>query len=345
MRAKVARQPKSRRLSQTYLPQNLIITENNDRLSLIIMNTNSLTPNKDLTTKLINGLLSIKPLASFARTKAREMIIKRANLIGVNWHENVDELKKHDWQPQIAEVEDKNCDYPEYYLTSFHGYDTGNLSWEAAWELESASYSVHSTIYSKTPSVDGDATLRNRYHQVLQSEITQPPQKILDIGCSVGLSTFALNKIYPESQITGLDLSPYFLAVANYQTKEKNLSNQINWIHAPAEATKLPAQSYDLVSASLIFHELPQSAAKNIITHASELLNSGGYFAMIDMNPRSEIYQKMPRYVFTLLKSTEPYLDQYFSLDIESALIEAGFETPKVVSISVRHRVIIARKK
>ena len=52
----------------------------------------------------------------------------------------------------------------------------------------------------------------------------------------------------------------------------------------------------------------------------------------------------MPRYVFTLLKSTEPYLDEYFSLDIEQKLIEAGFQAPTITPISVRHRAIIARK-
>ena len=98
------------------------------------------------------------------------------------------------------------------------------------------------------------------------------------------------------------------------------------------------------MSAFLIFHELPQSAAKNILTEAYRLLNSGGYFAMMDMNPRSQIYKKMPRYVFTLLKSTEPYLDQYFSLDLESLLKEIGFDTVTVKTTSIRHRAIIAHK-
>jgi ubiquinone/menaquinone biosynthesis C-methylase UbiE len=306
------------------------------------MTTKTITPEKNLTTQLINGLLSIKPLAEFAKSQARKMIVKRANSIGVNWEENINALKDHDWQSELVKVENKNCTYPDYYLTSFHAYENGNLNWQAAWELESAAYSVHSTIYSKAPSADGDRTLRQSYHQVLQQEIVEQPQNILDIGCGVGLSTFALQKTYPESNISGLDLSPHFLAVANYQNQQKG--NNINWIHAPAEETKLKPESYDLISAFLIFHELPQSAAKNILTEAYKLLNSGGYFAMMDMNPRSQVYQKMPRYVFTLLKSTEPYLDEYFSLDFESLLTNIGFETPKIIPTSIRHRAIVARK-
>jgi hypothetical protein len=61
------------------------------------------------------------------------------------------------------------------------------------------------------------------------------------------------------------------------------------------------------------------------------------------MNPQAEAYQKMPPYILTLLKSTEPYLDEYFSLDIEQAIVEAGFQTPTITRNSPRHRTIIAQ--
>jgi ubiquinone/menaquinone biosynthesis C-methylase UbiE len=307
-----------------------------------IMTATTIKSNNNLSTKLINRLLNIKPLMAFAKTKARKMIVQRANLIGVNWEENVKNLQNHDWQTEIQTIENPDMTYPSYYLQSFHAYDKGNMSWDAAWELESAAYSVHSTIYSKTPQVDGDRNLRKSYHEVLKSEIPFNPENILDFGCGVGLSTFALQESYPDGNIAGLDLSPYFLAVANYQSKRKNQS--INWIHSAAETTNLPVESFDLISAFLIFHELPQSAAKNIITSANKLTKKGGYFCIMDMNPQSENYRKMPRYVFTLLKSTEPYLDEYFSLDMESIFVQCGFSTPKIISISPRHRAIIAQK-
>jgi ubiquinone/menaquinone biosynthesis C-methylase UbiE len=297
----------------------------------------------NLSTKIINTLLSIKPLAEFAKSQARKMIITRANKIGVPWQENVKALQAHDWQSELVRVENSQLVYPDYYLTSFHAYEKGNLDWHCAWEVESAAYSVHSTIYSATPSVDGDRTLRQNYHQVLQQKMAMVPQRILDLGCGVGMSTRALQEFYPSAQMSGLDLSPYFLAVANYQSSQKS-PTKINWLHGAAEKTNFPSESYDLVSAFLMFHELPQSASRQIFREAYRLLPSGGYFAFMDMNPQSEVYQKMPRYVFTLLKSTEPYLDEYFSLDIVSELVKVGFESPTIIPISVRHRTVIARK-
>jgi ubiquinone/menaquinone biosynthesis C-methylase UbiE len=157
------------------------------------------------------------------------------------------------------------------------------------------------------------------------------------------MSTFALQGVFPEAKITGLDLSPYFLAVANYRAQERNLPNSPQWVNAAAESTGLPDASFDLVSVFLVFHELPQSAAKEIFREVRRLLRPGGCMTIMDINPQSEIYAKMPPYILTLLKSTEPYLDEYFTLDIAEAIAAAGFHSPLIVPNSPRHRTIIAQ--
>jgi glycine cleavage system protein P-like pyridoxal-binding family len=63
------------------------------------------------------------------------------------------------------------------------------------------------------------------------------------------------------------------------------------------------------------------------------------------MNPRSEVYAKMPPYILTLLKSTEPYLDEYFALDLAKSIAESGFHPPTIQANSARHRTIIAQVK
>ena len=52
----------------------------------------------------------------------------------------------------------------------------------------------------------------------------------------------------------------------------------------------------------------------------------------------------MPRYVFTLLKSTEPYLDRYFALDLKSTFVDAGFTVPSITTNSPRHRSLVGQK-
>ena len=292
-----------------------------------------------LLTHLVNAVLDMKPLADFAKNQARQMIIKRAERMGVPWRQKAADLLNSNLEPFYNKVNNPNLTYPSYYVTSFHAYKEGNLSWTAATEVEAAALSVHSTIWPEA-GLQGDAKLRQSYHDLLRQHIKTPPRDIVDIGCSVGMSTFALQDFYPEANLTGVDLSPYFLAVASYRSQQ--YQRQVNWLHAAGENTGLPDASFDLVSLFLICHELPQAATHQIVREARRLLRPGGHLAIMDMNPASEAYEKMPPYVFTLLKSTEPYLDEYFSLDISQTLVDAGFQPPTIQFNSRRHRTIIA---
>ena len=293
-----------------------------------------------LASRLVNGVLAIKPLANLAKHQARQMMIQRAEKIGVPWIKEVQALRSHDWTSELAYVQNPQLDYPDYYCRSFHAYEDGNLNWEAALEVEVAAYAVHAGIWPNA-GAQGDPKLRQSYHNMITSQISKEPQDILDLGCSVGMSTFALQEVYPQAKITGLDLSPYFLAVAHYRSQQRNA--QVTWVHAAAESTGLPSGSFDLVSTFLMCHELPQSATREIFHEARRLLRPGGYLTVMDMNPKSEVYAKMPPYILTLLKSTEPYLDEYFALDIEQTLVEAGFTAPTITCNTSRHRTIIAQ--
>ncbi|MBW4522870.1 MAG: class I SAM-dependent methyltransferase [Scytolyngbya sp. HA4215-MV1] len=306
-----------------------------------------------LASRLVNGVLAIKPLANLAKQRARQMMIKRAAAIGVDWLGEVEKLRARDWDADLASVQNPDLVYPTYYVRSFHAYEEGNLGWEPATEVEVAAYAVHARIWQDA-GAQGDALLRQSYHEILKATLPTPPANILDIGCSVGMSTFALQAMYPQANITGVDLSPYFLAVASYKAQARSgdgaeVSPQAGiaptWLHAAAESTGLADASFDLVSAFLIFHELPQSAAIAILKEARRLLRPGGYFALMDMNPQSDIYASMPPYILTLLKSTEPYLDEYFTLDLRQAIVDAGFESPTVTCNSPRHRTVIAKVK
>ncbi|HHP7244966.1 MAG TPA: class I SAM-dependent methyltransferase, partial [Elainellaceae cyanobacterium] len=296
-----------------------------------------------LASRLINGILSVKPLADFAKHQARSMMIKRAESIGVYWREEVQALRSRkqatdfsaDWDAELKQVENPNLAYPDYYLRSFHAYEEGNLGWQPAMEVEVAARAVHARLWNE--GVNGDARLRQSYHDRLKVQIPVPTD-ILDLGCSVGMSTFALHDYYPNAQLTGVDLSPHFLAIAHYRSRQRQVP--VCWIHAPAEATGLPDASFDLVSAFLLFHELPRTAAVSILHEARRVLRPGGHLAIMEMNPKSEIYAAMPPYILTLLKSTEPYLDDYFTFDIESAIEEAGFTHPTQACNSPRHRTL-----
>lgn len=312
-------------------------------------------PAPSLTVRLVNGILGIKPLFALAKWRARDMMIKRAEGMGVQWRSEAKRLQARDWSREFNAVNNPDLSYPEYYLKPFHAYSEGNLGWLPATEVEVAAYAVHAWKGGES-LMSGDPLLRQSYHDELK-RVLPTPQDIVDLGCSVGMSTFALQETFPGSKITGVDLSPHFLAVAQYRDRLRHegqgnglqLTGKpcgqpiVSWVHASAESTGLPTASYDLVSASLLFHELPSDAAILILQEARRLLRPGGYLTIMDMNPRSEVYGKMPPYILTLLKSTEPYIDEYFCLELEQAIVQAGFTRPQVTENTIRHRTLIAQ--
>lgn len=59
------------------------------------MTVTSFQPQPGLASRVINGILSVKPLAKLAKHQARNMIINRAEKIGVPWRDNVRQLSQH----------------------------------------------------------------------------------------------------------------------------------------------------------------------------------------------------------------------------------------------------------
>lgn len=268
------------------------------------------------------------------------MMIRRAERIGVPWQAAAAELRQRNWQPHWQAVADESLAYPPNYRASFHGYDAGHLCWEAAFEFEVASNAVHAALYPEAGAAS-DRVLRQGYHEALRAALPQAPATILDLHCTVGLSSFALRGAFHEAAISGLDFSPHYLAVARHNDEQRRGGVQA-WHHALPEATGLPGGSFDLVSAFLLLHEMPQHTTRRILREARRLVKPGGSFAVMDMNPHCGAYQSMSATVMTLLRSTEPYLDDYFALDLEEELAAAGFDAVASRPCSPRHRAVVA---
>ena len=85
-------------------------------------------------------------------------------------------------------------------------------------EVESAALTVHAPIYTedrKGLDIKGDFLLRDNFHRRMKEmfEVSgYKPRKILDIGCSTGLSTIQLLDSFPGCDVVGIDLSPYMLS-------------------------------------------------------------------------------------------------------------------------------------
>lgn len=311
---------------------------------------------EDWLSKLVNLLIATKPIYRLMKLQARRVLITTAEKRGIAWRNNLTPTEQAQIQELSTQLCQRTIQYPAYYCQPFHAYDEGNLCWQAAFEAEPATYSMALRVWpnENLSWQEAQAKLRSSFHQVLDRHGPEKVTEILDMGCSVGISTRSLHRFYQQRQshyqqrqshtvITqGLDLSAYMLAVAKFRDSEHLIHD---WHHAPAEHTGFADQSFDLVTLQFVIHELPQDATQQIFAEIFRILRPGGCLAIVDNNPKSPVIQNLPPVLFTLMKSTEPWSDEYYTLNVEALLHSLGFTQLHTEASDPRHRTILGFKR
>ena len=334
----------------------------------------------DPLSNFVNFLISIKPLFNIMKFAARKTLIDTAEGKGIPWTERATVLQ--DKVESLEQIYKSICSneittYPDYYTQEFHAYDEGNLNWKAAIECESATMSMALRVWpdEQLSYIEAQDRLRLSFLDNVKKYIIDNkaimPVNICDVGCSVGVSTFYLSDYFKDANIEGLDLSANFLTIAklrqdlvtdktsvNFTPEEQKVieasilkskfsnSNidRIKWIHANAENIPQPNNKYDLTAVSFMFHELPSDASDDILKELYRITAPGGVIAITDNNPQSKVIQNLPPVLFTLMKSTEPWSDEYYVYDIESRLRSLGGSNVITVESDPRHRTILCYK-
>lgn len=225
-----------------------------------------------------------------------------------------------DWEAEGDRFRHPALTYPHYYSSqNFHGIEGGYLNPGA-----SVSYDPI-TQYVLPPN-------ETWVRQGLIDSIKGTPRRILDLGCGTGSTTLMLKQAFPQAQVTGLDLSPYMLVMADH--KAKNAELNIHWRHGNAEATGLPDASFDLVTASLLFHETPPTVSQSILHECFRLLTTGGEVLILDGN------QKTIRQVDWLTEVfEEPYIKDYAAGSVDAWMGAVGFEAVQTKDLFLIHQV------
>ena len=230
-----------------------------------------------------------------------------------------------DWEAGVAEFTNPQVIYPNYYKTSnFHGVKNGYLSTDAALTYDPI------TQYVLPP---GETWVRESLVKAIQGV----PRRILDLGCGTGTTTQMLKRRFPGAEVMGLDLSPQMLVMADH--KARAAAVEVTFRHGNAMATGLPAAAFDVVCATLLFHETPPAVAKTILAEGFRLLTPGGQLLVLDGNQRT---LRATDWLSTIFE--EPFIRDYSQGNVDAWLGYAGFEAVRTEDVFWLNQLSSARK-
>ncbi len=212
----------------------------------------------------------------------------------VNWEQESDRFRRDD------------VVIPAYYSSqNFHGVDKGYLNPGAAVSYDAV------TQYALPPN---ETWIR----QALVNAVNVKPRRILDLGCGTGSTTIMLKQAFPDAEVIGMDLSPYMLLRSFHKSESAGLN--IEWQQGNAENTNFPDVSFDLVTASLLFHETPSTTAQAILHECFRLLVPSGQVLILDGNQKTLRQMEWLSDIFE-----EPYIREYAADSTDAKMGAAGF--------------------
>lgn len=109
----------------------------------------------------------------------------------------------------------------------------------------------------------------------------KPGQRVLDLGCGTGALT--LRAAGRGASVTGVDVNPLMLEIAQKRAEAAGLTEQINWQErGVAELDSEATSSYDVVMSGLCFSELGEDERRYALRQAYRLLKPGGLLLIAD---------------------------------------------------------------
>lgn len=146
--------------------------------------------------------------------------------------------------------------------------------------------------------------------KTIKTLVGNNPQKILDIATGTGDLAVEIKKQFPNSRVTGLDLSPGMIALAEKKVQKKGIEG-IDLLVGDSENLPFEDNSFDAITVAFgvrNFGDLPAG-----LKEMNRVLKKGGRVAILEFSkPRSTPFKQLFGFYFSNLL---PFIGRFQSKD------------------------------
>ena len=228
------------------------------------------------------------------------------------------ERRRHGGSEERLLTEPALSRYPRYYLQKFHFQSDGYLSDASA---ERYDHQVEVLFGGGAAAMRRQALVPLRTALAADRTAGRTRARLLDIACGTGRFLREVKANYPRLHVSGLDLSPHYLAAAR-----RGLApwSRVRLAEGAAEAMPFAEGEFDVVTCIYLFHELPPRIRREVIAEVRRVLKPGGTLIFVDSLQTGD----EPDYDALLdvfpLAFHEPYYASYLKEDLNQ-LWSSGF--------------------
>ena len=180
---------------------------------------------------------------------------------------------------------------------------------------------------STTPMLDRDLDLHFRFTKEVRAYLE--PTRIVDLGCGFGKSTQPFYLEFKNAQTLGIDVSAPCLKLAAVTAAQLQATNT-TFKQGRAEHTGLPDSSRDLVTSTMLLHEMPARAVREVLSESYRLLEPGGWAIHLDFLAEEDAFARFTHYGHAR-RNNEPYMRPLNEMNLASEHAQLGFSEFNIV--------------
>ena len=217
---------------------------------------------------------------------------------------------------------DPNFRQPAYYTAvDIHQHPGG------VWSDEIAGAVYQRGANSTTPLSASHGDLHQRFTREVLAR--RRPGRLLDMGCGFGKSTEPFADALPDARIIAVDLAAPCLRVAAHEAASSQRRN-VRYSQRDASRTGLPDASFDVVTSTMLLHEMPPPVIRDTIAESIRLLEPGGLMIHLDFLPPDDAFGQWVHYGHGR-RNNEPFMEPLAKMDVLGAMRDAGLTNVRAV--------------
>lgn len=164
------------------------------------------------------------------------------------------------------------------------------------------------------------------------------PQRILDIGCTVGHNIVPLALAFPDCEVIAIDTAAPSLRYAHARAQSLGATN-IRFVQANAEdLSRWADESFDWVQTTMFLHETSGTALPRIIREGFRVLKPGGLMLHLEQPQYSDAMPLYEQFIrdWDAFNNNEPFWSAMHALDLKTIMQDAGFAADELFVTGVR---------